>query len=89
MNAIEVQEISKSYKNYELSDVTFQVPKGYITGLIGPNGAGKSTIIKMIMGIVASDQGSIQVLGQDTRGMRLYIRRRSVTFPMRIFFMTG
>ena len=63
MNAIEVQGICKSYKNYRLSDVTFQVPKGYITGLIGPNGAGKSTIIKTIMGLVTPDQGSIQVLG--------------------------
>jgi len=66
MNAIEVQGIGKNYKNYELSDVTFEAPKGYITGLIGPNGAGKSTIIKMIMGIVTPDQGGIRVLGQDT-----------------------
>ncbi|GGH18329.1 ABC transporter ATP-binding protein [Paenibacillus segetis] len=62
-HAIEVTEVSKTYKNYKLSDVTFGVPKGYITGLIGPNGAGKSTIIKMIMGMVQPDQGSISVLG--------------------------
>lgn len=66
MNAIEVQGICKSYKNYRLSDITFQAPKGYITGLIGPNGAGKSTIIKAIMGLVTLDQGRIQVLGHGT-----------------------
>lgn len=62
-NAIEVTGVSKTYKNYKLSDVSFGVPKGYITGLIGPNGAGKSTIIKMIMGMVQPDKGSISVFG--------------------------
>ncbi|MBA9086451.1 ABC-2 type transport system ATP-binding protein [Fontibacillus solani] len=64
MNAVEIRNVSKSYKNYKLSNVSFQVPNGYITGLIGPNGAGKSTIIKSIMGMVIPDQGDISVLGQ-------------------------
>lgn len=63
MNAIEVTGVSKSYGNYKLTDVTFGVPKGYITGLIGPNGAGKSTIIKMIMGMVKPENGSISIFG--------------------------
>ncbi|AWB44418.1 sodium ABC transporter ATP-binding protein [Paenibacillus sp. CAA11] len=63
-NAIEVRGLGKKYGAYALSNVSFDVPKGYITGLIGPNGAGKSTTIKMIMGTVLPDQGSVTVFGQ-------------------------
>lgn len=65
MNAVEVQGLSKSYGGYRLNDISFPVPRGYITGLIGPNGAGKSTIIKSIMGMVVPDGGVITVLGQN------------------------
>ncbi|MMZ58697.1 ABC transporter ATP-binding protein YtrB [compost metagenome] len=65
MNAVEIHNLSKSYKNYKLSNVSFHIPNGYITGLIGPNGAGKSTIIKSIMGMVIPDQGDISVLGRS------------------------
>ncbi|MCA1294108.1 ABC transporter ATP-binding protein [Paenibacillus sp. alder61] len=66
MNAIDVQGLSKSYGSYyNLTDVSFSVPKGYITGLIGPNGAGKSTIIKAIMGMVVPDGGKIEVFGRS------------------------
>ncbi|GJM77223.1 hypothetical protein HMSSN036_94390 [Paenibacillus macerans] len=64
MNAIQVDGFSKQYGSFALSDVSFGVPKGYITGLIGPNGAGKSTLIKAVMGMVLPDQGKISVLGE-------------------------
>lgn len=66
MNAVEIKGFNKSYGGgFAMSDVTFSVPKGYISGLIGPNGAGKSTIIKAIMGMVIPDSGSISVLGRE------------------------
>ncbi|MDN4066960.1 ABC transporter ATP-binding protein [Paenibacillus vini] len=65
MNAVEVKGLSKSYGGYAMNDITFPVPRGYITGLIGPNGAGKSTIIKAIMGMIVPDGGVITVLGQN------------------------
>ncbi|RRJ65464.1 ABC transporter ATP-binding protein [Paenibacillus oralis] len=64
MNAIQVEGFSKRYGSFALSDVSFGVPKGYITGLIGPNGAGKSTVIKAIMGMVLTERGEISVLGE-------------------------
>ena len=65
MNAIEVNGISKQYKDFLLDNVSFALPKGTILGLVGENGAGKSTTIKLIMNAIARDSGSIRVLGED------------------------
>ena len=64
-NVIEIESLSKSYPGFLLNDVSFKVPKGYITGLVGPNGAGKTTIIKLIMNLVRRSRGSIKVFGLD------------------------
>ena len=64
MNALEIKNISKTYKNFKLDDVSFVLPGGHIMGLIGENGAGKSTIINCILDIIEKDSGSISVLGQ-------------------------
>ena len=64
MNALEIKNISKIYKNFKLDDVSFVLPCGHIMWLIGENGAGKSTIINCILDIIEKDSGSISVLGQ-------------------------
>ena len=48
-----------------LSDVSFQVERGAITGLIGPNGSGKTTTIKMILGLLKPSSGKVMVFGED------------------------
>ena len=40
-----------------------KIPKGQITGLIGKNGAGKSTAIKLILGLIKPDSGTVKVFG--------------------------
>ena len=65
MNAIEVQNLTKSYTGFSLSDVSFVLPEGSILGLVGENGAGKTTTIKMIMNAALRDGGDIRVLGVD------------------------
>ena len=47
-NVLELQGVSKFYDDFHLSNVSFNLPEGFIMGLIGPNGAGKTTIIKLI-----------------------------------------
>lgn len=42
-NALELQNVSKSFKGFEMKDMTFSLPEGCILGLVGKNGAGKST----------------------------------------------
>lgn len=63
-NAIEARNITKSYGSFSLNHVSFEVPRGYITGLIGPNGAGKSSMIRMMMGMIIPDDGSLSIHGQ-------------------------
>lgn len=47
-----------------LNGLSFGVERGAITGLIGPNGAGKTTAIKIILGLLRPDEGSIIVFGE-------------------------
>ena len=65
MNAIEIKELSKSYGNFKLEELNIELPGGCILGLIGENGAGKSTTIKLILGLLKRDSGSIKILGRD------------------------
>lgn len=63
--AIEVNGLSKHYPGFNLSGVSFGLERGAVMGFIGRNGAGKTTTIKLIMGLIHRDSGSINVLGQE------------------------
>ena len=63
--ALEIRDLSKSFKDFSLKDIGFSLPKGYIMGLIGPNGAGKTTIIKLILNMLKRQSGEIKVFGLD------------------------
>ena len=70
---IEVQSITKSFKGLKaVSDVSFTVEEGAITGMIGPNGAGKSTTFNMICGYYPPTSGTILYRGEDITGKRAY-----------------
>lgn len=63
MNSIEVTNLTKSYNDFKLDNISFDLPSGTIMGLVGENGAGKSTTIKLIMNAIKADNGNISVLG--------------------------
>lgn len=67
MNAIEIKNLCKSYKDFKIDNLSLTLPGGCILGLVGENGAGKSTTIKLILDIVKRDSGSISVLGRDNQ----------------------
>ena len=67
MNAIELKGLKKSFPDFTLGPVDLTVPEGTILGLIGENGAGKSTTIKLMLGLLRTDGGSITILGQDAK----------------------
>ena len=75
-NVIEIETLRKEYKGFTLGDISFNVPKGYVTGLIGPNGAGKTTIIRLIMNLARRKRGAIRVFGLDNIEHGVQIRDR-------------
>ena len=64
-NNIELKNVSKKYQDFELKNISFNVPQGCIVGLIGENGAGKTTTIKSILNVTKSD-GTIKIFGKDS-----------------------
>jgi ABC-2 type transport system ATP-binding protein len=64
-NVLEIRNLSKDYGDFQLKNVSFGLPQGYIMGLIGPNGAGKTTVIKLILNLINKDGGEIRVFGRD------------------------
>ncbi len=64
-NYLEVKNLSKSFEDFRLHDITFTLPKGYIMGLIGPNGSGKTTTIKLILNMLKRTSGEVKILGLD------------------------
>ena len=62
---LEVRNLSKSFEDFQLHDITFTLPKGYIMGLIGPNGSGKTTTIKLILNMLKRTGGEVKILGFD------------------------
>lgn len=64
-HAIEVNGLSYKNKQFELKNINFNVPQGYVTGFIGANGAGKTTLIRMIMDLINTYEGDIQVFGES------------------------
>lgn len=64
-NILEVNDISKEYKDFRLDHITFSVPRGMICGMIGENGAGKTTTISCIIDILRPDSGDVRVFGMD------------------------
>ena len=65
MDALEIRNLTKSFKDFRLDNLNLTLPSGCIMGLIGENGAGKSTTIKLILDIIHKDSGSIKILGED------------------------
>lgn len=74
-NILSVQNISKSYPGFLLSDIAFDLQPGYIMGLIGRNGSGKTTIMKLIMNMIKRDSGTITVNGLDNIKQQIKVKK--------------
>ena len=75
--AVTVDRLRKTLgKNEVLRGISFEAGKGEIFGLLGPNGAGKTTTLRTICTLLSPDDGTINVLGFDTRAAPQEVRRR-------------
>ena len=61
MDSVKIQKLNKSYQNFALQNISFNVPEGTVVGVIGENGAGKSTTLNCILGTVKPDSGILEV----------------------------
>ena len=76
---LSIQNVSKSYQKGEIKavdELTLEVPAGQIFGFLGPNGAGKTTTIKMVVGLLRPDKGTITVDGIDVAKEPIEAKRR-------------
>ena len=67
MNALDIQNLTKTYPGFTLDNVSLTIPGGCVLGLIGENGAGKSTLIKSVLGMIRPDGGTVTILGNERR----------------------
>ncbi len=69
--------VTKSYgQRTVIRDVSLSLQRGEIVGLLGPNGAGKTTCFYIITGLLAPDQGSVTLDGQDITDLPMHHRAR-------------
>lgn len=61
---LRLREIDKRYGDFALQSASLDVPRGSIVGLVGRNGAGKSTLMKVALGCVHADAGSVELFGK-------------------------
>jgi ABC-2 type transport system ATP-binding protein len=81
-SAISTTGLSKDYGSGRgLFDLTLAVEPGEIFGFLGPNGAGKSTTMRLLLDLITPTAGRASILGLDTRGDSLAIRRRVGFLP--------
>lgn len=68
MDILRIEQLQKRFgKNEVIKGLDLQVPEGEIFGFIGQNGAGKTTTMKMVLGLLPADAGSIYVCGNPVR----------------------
>ncbi len=80
---IETKNLNFSYSHHNvIENVNFKINEGDYLGLIGPNGSGKSTLIKLILGLLKPNSGSIELFGMppspNTKKYISYIAQKRV-----------
>jgi ABC-2 type transport system ATP-binding protein len=73
---LEVEGLTKHFPGFLLDRVSFTLPACCIMGFIGPNGAGKTTTLKLILGLLRRDAGTIRAFGLDPARHGLEVRSR-------------
>lgn len=79
---VEVKGLQKNFGQFQaLKDVSFEVNAGEVLGYIGPNGAGKSTTIRILLGIIRTTQGKVQIFGKDVWQDSIEIHKKIAYVP--------
>lgn len=82
MPVIKISKLEKSYgKTQALKSVDLEVERGQVFGFIGPNGAGKSTTIRILLGLLRKDSGSVTLLDGDPWRDAVELHKRLAYVP--------
>jgi lantibiotic transport system ATP-binding protein len=75
MFCLETEKLTHRFSDKEivLRDIGLQVPRGAIYGFLGPNGAGKTTTLRLVLGLLRKQQGSIRIFGEAFDAHRIEI----------------
>ena len=80
--AVEIRGLDKSFgRTKALDGLDLTVAPGDITGFLGPNGAGKSTTIRVLLGLLRADSGTVRLLGGDPWRDAVALHRRIAYVP--------
>ena len=80
--AVEIHGLEKSFgRTKALDGLDLTVAPGDITGFLGPNGAGKSTTIRVLLGLLRADSGTVRLLGSDPWRDAVALHRRIAYVP--------
>ncbi len=76
--ALEISGLEKEYTkgNQVLKGIDLKIEKGVVTGFIGMNGAGKTTTIKLILGLIRANAGTIKIFGKELKEAEKEIKNR-------------
>jgi len=83
---LSIRKITKSFGDFALREVSFDVGAGEYFVLLGPSGAGKSALLETISGLQAPDSGSIHLDGRDITGEKIQRRRLALVYQERALF---
>ena len=86
-NALEIRNLSKTYKDFSLDSVSFTLPAGYIMGFVGQNGAGKTTTIRLILNMADRTGGEVKIFGSDNIKDELTVKQELAAVFDEIFFV--
>ncbi len=90
MSIIEVEGLHKSYGDIEaLRGLDLSVEEGEIYGFLGPNGAGKTTALKVMMGLIQPDKGTVEIKGIEVDTKDIKARGRLGYLPENVGFYKG
>jgi ABC-2 type transport system ATP-binding protein len=80
-DALRVRGLAKSYDRPAVKGIDLSISAGEFYGLLGPNGAGKTTTLKMVVGLLAPDAGTIEIFGIDARANPIAAKQKIAWLP--------
>lgn len=91
MRAIEISNAVKTYPDFKLGPINMRVAQGEFFGIFGPPSTGKTSILKLILGLVQPDEGTVTLSGRDGATLDVAERDISMVFQNLALFphMTG